>query len=411
MPSITKRFVDAAASGRHYDDKLPGFGLYVGASGAKSYFFEYRPGRGRGIQKRRISIGRHGAPWTPEKARDKALGYLVGLREGRDPLDERKVAERGLDAARLVNAVVDEWLKRDQAGNRSRNEVERVMRREVLPIWGARSIEDIRKRDIIALIDGIADRGAPIMANRTLAHVKRLFRWAAARDIIEADRAAHVEKPAPETKRDRVLGDDEIAMIWDAASTMGFPFGPAVRLLVLTAARREEIFGLSWSEVDQGSAAIRLPAERAKTKEGRMIPLSPVALGLLDELPRFVGGDYVFGQGGQAPFANVGHAKARLDGMIAEARDEPMPAWRLHDIRRTVATGLQRLGTRLEVIEAVLGHVSGSRAGIVGIYQRHRFEDEARGALVAWGERVKKLVGADPGAAVVPFGIRRLTCS
>jgi integrase len=241
------------------------------------------------------------------------------------------------------------------------------------------------------------------MGNRTLAHIKRLCRWASARDIIEGDPAVHVEKPAPETKRDRVLTDEELAMIWGAASRMGFPFGPAVHLLVLTAARREEIFGLSWREIDRESAAIRVPSERAKSKEGRMIPLSPAALGLLDQLPRFVDGDYVFGQGGKAPFANVGHAKARLDRIIAEARAAPMPAWRLHDLRRTVATGLQRLGTRLEVIETVLGHVSGSRAGIVGIYQRHRFEGEARAALVAWGEYVVRLALPGRGATVVPF--------
>jgi integrase len=327
MPSITKRFVDAAAPGRHYDDKLPGFGLYVGASGARSYFLEYRPGRGRGVHKRRISIGRHGAPWTPQSARDKAIEYLTGVRDGRDPLAEREVTERGPDPARLVSTVVDEWLRRDQAGNRSRNEVERVMRREVLPLWGARPIEDIRKRDIIALVDGVADRGAKIMANRTLAHVKRLFRWAVARDIIESDPAAHVEKPALESRRDRVLTDDELATIWGAAGAMGFPFGSAVQLLVLTAARREEIFGLSWREVDSDGAAIRLPAERAKTKEGRAIPLSPLALSVVHELPRFAGGEFVFGHGGQAPFANVGHAKARLDRVIAEARGEPMPGW------------------------------------------------------------------------------------
>jgi integrase len=290
MPSITKRFVDAAAPGRHYDDKLPGFGLYVGASGARSYFLEYRPGRGRGVHRRRISIGKHGAPWTPQTARDKAIEYLTAVRDGHDPLAEREATGRAPDSARLVSTVVAEWLKRDQAGNRSRSEVERVMRREVLPVWGARQIEVIRKRDIIALIDGIADRGAKIMANRTLAHVKRLFRWAAARDIIESDPAAHVEKPAPETRRERVLADEELATIWGAAGAMGFPFGPAVHLLVLTAARREEIFGLSWREVDLDSAAIRLPAERAKTKEGRTIALSPVALSLLAELPRFRGG-------------------------------------------------------------------------------------------------------------------------
>jgi integrase len=352
MPSIIKRFVDAASPGRHYDDKLPGFGLYVGASGARSYFFEYRPGRGRGVQKRRISIGKHGAPWTPQTARDKALEFLAAVRNGRDPLAERAAAERGPDRSRLVSAIVEEWLRRDQAKNRSRAEVERVMRREVLPHWGERPIEEIRKSDVIALIDGIADRGSPIMANRTLAHVKRMFRWATARDTIESDPAAHVERPAPETKRERVLDDSELAEVWRAAGAMAFPFGPAVQLLILTAARREEIVGLSWREVNLEDGVIRLPAERAKAKEGRVIPLSPMAMEVLDKLPRFADGDYVFGLDGRMPFGNVGHSKARLDAAIHRARRkaiaeaggdaeraQPMPAWRLHDIRRTVATG------------------------------------------------------------------------
>lgn len=198
------------------------------------------------MQKRRISIGRHGAPWTPQAARDKALEHLAAVKDGRDPLAEREALRRPPDRSRLVSAVVEEWLKRDQVGNRSRDEVERVMRREVLPLWGERPMGDVRKRAIITLVDGIADRGAPIMANRTLAHVKRLFRWAAARDIIESDPATHVEKPAQETRRDRVLSDGELAAVWRAAEAVGYPFGSAVQLLVLTAARREEVLGLSW---------------------------------------------------------------------------------------------------------------------------------------------------------------------
>jgi integrase len=406
MPSITKRFVDAATPGRHYDDRLAGFGLYVGAGGTRSYFFEYRPGRGRSVQKRRISIGKHGAPWTPQSARERALQYLAMVKDGRDPLAERDAAERGHDSSRLLSAVVEEWLKRDQAKNRSLREVARIMRREVLPIWGDRPIEDIRKRDIIVLIDGIADRGAKIMANRTLAHIKRLFRWAAGRDIIDSDPAAHVEKTAPETKRERVLTDDELADVWRGAEAIGYPFGPALQLLTLTGARREEIFGLRWCEIDLEGAAIRLPAERSKMKEGRAIPLSPFALALLSSLPRFVGGDQVFGLDGYRPFANIGHAKARLDRLLAATRGQALPAWRIHDLRRSTATGLQRLGARLEVIEAVLGHVSGSRGGIVGLYQRHRFEEEARAALVAWGEHVARLLSPHHGAAVVPL-VRR----
>ncbi len=398
MPAINKRFVDSAALGRHYDDKLPGFGLYVGKSGTRSYFLEYRPGHGRAVAKRRITIGRHGAPWTPAQARNKALELLAIVKAGRDPLDEREMS----GAPKVVD-VVEEWLKRDQGQNRSLREVERVMKHDVLPAWGKRPIDEIRKRDVIALIDSIADRGAPIMANRTLAHVKRLLKWAASRDIVESDPAAHVEKVAPETKRERVLTDDELALIWKAADEMGYPFGDAVQMLILTGARREEIFGLSWSEVDWQTEVIRLPASRSKSNMGRIIPLPSPALDLLSKLPRFEDGDIVFSFTGKKRFDNVGRAKPRLDKAIAERDGNPIDPWRLHDIRRTVATGLQRLGVRLEVIETVLGHVSGSRAGIVGTYQRHKFVDEAKLALQTWGKHLQGLIHDEGVTTVVQF--------
>ena len=225
------------------------------------------------------------------------------------------------------------------------------------------------------------------MANRVLAHVKRLLKWAASRDIIENDPAAHVEKVTPEVKRDRVLTDDELASVWKAAEQIGYPFGNAVQMLILTGARREEIFSLSRTEID--GDVIRLPAERSKVKEGRTIPLSPQALALLRDLPRFDQGDVVFSFTGEKRFDNVGRAKPRLDKLITPA----LPPWRLHDIRRTVATGMQRLAVQLEVIETVLGHVSGSRTGVVGIYQRHQFEDEAKAALSVWAEHVATITG------------------
>jgi integrase len=402
MPAINKRFVDSADQGRHYDDKLPGFGIYVGKSGTRSYFLEYRPGYGRSVAKRRISIGRHGAPWTPIQARDKALELLAVVKAGGDPLDERDMS-----GAPKVADVVEEWLQRDQGKNRSRKEVERVMRHDVLPAWGKRSIDEIRKRDVIALIDSIADRGAPVMANRTLAHVKRLLKWSAGRDIIESDPAAHVEKVAPEIKRERVLADDELVLIWQAAEEMGYPFGKAVQMLVLTGARREEIFGLTWPETDLQDEVIRLPALRSKSKTSRMIPLSQPALDLLRDQPRFENGDFVFSFTGKKRFDNVGRAKPRLDKAIAERAGDPIPPWRLHDIRRTVATGLQRLGVRLEVIETVLGHVSGSRAGIVGTYQRHRFDAEASSALQAWGSYVTNLAVPRHNERVLQFARQR----
>jgi integrase len=399
MPNITKRFVDGATPGRWYDDKLAGFGLYVGATGARTYFFEYRPARGRAVAKRRISIGKHGSPWTPETARAQAHEYSIAVRQGRDPLDERAKRDAGPDHARLVEAVFQEWLRRDQAANRSCAEVERIMRREVLPWLGARDIAAVRKRDIIELVDSVMDRGAPILANRVLAHTKRMFRWAAGRDIIDVDPAAHIERPSPERARDRVLGDDELVSIWRASAQIGGPFGAGIRLLIATGARREEIFGLRWSEIDGNDLApvVRLPAERSKVGEARVIPLSPLAMQVIEGLPR--AGSFAVSTTGAVPFSNISKNKRALDD-ASGVRD-----WRIHDIRRTVATGLQRLGVRLEVIEAVLGHVSGTRAGVVGVYQRHKFEDEAREALKLWAAHIERQLSGHPGAEVVAFRI------
>jgi len=216
--------------------------------------------------------------------------------------------------------VVEDWLKRDQAGNRSRDSVERIMRREVLPSLGARPFAEVRKRELIALVEGVMDRGVPSMANRVLAHVKRLFSWAASRDLIETDPAAHIERPGEVVRRDRVLSDPELVAVWRAAEGVGGPFGAGVRLLIATGARREEVFACEWAEIDAEHACIRLPPARNKVKEPRVIPLSPLALKVLDELPRL--GRFVVSTRGDKAFANAGHAKAKLDATIARQRAE-----------------------------------------------------------------------------------------
>ncbi|MEZ5860069.1 MAG: tyrosine-type recombinase/integrase [Geminicoccaceae bacterium] len=266
---------------------------------------------------------------------------------------------------------------RDQAGNRTATEVARIMEREVLPYIGDGDLASIRKRDIIEIIDRVADRGATVRANRVLAWMRRFLNWCAARDLIDANPAQFVEKPSRETRRERVLDDGEIDLIWRALDASPQPFRDGLRLLILTAAMRDEIFGARWSELDEAGRCLKLPAERSKSGTARIIPLSPPALAIVEALPRFgANADrWLLTRCGKKPFSNFGHNKTALDGAA------PLPDWRLHDLRRTAATGMQRLGFRLEVIEAALGHVGGSRAGIVGVYQRHAFHDETREAL------------------------------
>jgi integrase len=293
-------------------------------------------------------------------------------------------------------SVAREWLQRDQAKNRTVHQVTKVVDGEMIPVWGHRPFAEIGRRDILDLVDSIADRGSVIMARRMQGYVHRLFKWAVARGIVDANPAAGLPKPGAETRRDRVLTDDEIVGVWRAADE--WPFGHIYRLLLLTGSRRGEIGDLKWAEI--AGEEIKLEGARTKSGTPHLIPLSKPARKLVKELPRIAGTDAVFG--GSKVAGVWDRAKARLDAKIEGMTGKPLPPWRIHDLPRTVATGLQKLGVNLQVIEAVLGHVSGSRSGVVGTYQRHSFDKEKAAALEAWGAHVVSLVeGKKPGRVVV----------
>jgi len=256
----------------------------------------------------------------------------------------------------------------------------------------------ITRRDVLELVDSVADRGALTMARRLHSHLHRLFRWAVGRGILEVNPMADLPKPGAAVKRDRVLDAGELKAVWRAAEKTAWPFGPAVWLLILTAARREEIGALRWSEIHGDE--IRLSAERSKSGEARTIPLSSTALALIQDLPR--AGEYVFSANGSG-LGGWSKAKRAIDATAAEMNGGPLSPWRLHDIRRTTATGLQRLGVGLQVVESVLGHVSGSRAGIVGVYQRHQFETEKRQALEAWADEIVRITSGKVHFASATF--------
>jgi integrase-like protein len=187
--------------------------------------------------------------------------------------------------------------------------------------------------------------------------------------------------------------------VWKAAEKTAWPFGPAIRLLTLTAARREEIGALRWSEIHGDE--IRVPGERSKSGEPRVIPLSPAAAELIKSLPRH--GEHVFTTNGTTAISGWAKAKRALDAAAAEFHGQPLEPWRVHDIRRTAATGLQRLGVGLQVIESVLGHIGGSRAGVVGVYQRHRFDAEKRSALEAWAREIERIAGSKRALTAEPL--------
>jgi integrase len=311
---------------------------------------------------------------------------------GGDPQRD-KMAERAatLTPVRTVKAIVDEFLKRhtdEKSGERWAAETRRILDRDILPSIGDMAAAEVGKAEIHGVLDRIMDRGSPISANRVLAVLKKLFRWSLGRGYIDRDPCSGISKPSDEAKRDRVLDAAELAGIWRSAESMAYPFGVAVRLLILTGARREEVGAMRWGEIDLAAKAWTLPGERTKNGVEHVVPLSDLALSILERVPRLGRHDgFVFTTTGKTAVSGWSKAKMTLDAATG------VPDWRLHDLRRTVATGLAGLGVSMPVVEKILNHVSGSFGGVAGVYQRHAFAAEKRDALDKWAARVAQIVG------------------
>jgi integrase len=409
------------------DGRVQGLYFVLQPSGAKSWAVRYRVA---GAPKK-LTIGPYPAVdlATARRRAQEALGDVAG---GKDPAAAKQAsratarAERADDDKR-VERVAEAFIKRHvklsgKVGAAWGAEIERLFKVEILPRIGAKRIGDVRKNDILAILDAIVDRGSPITANRTLAVLKKFFNWAAdARGLIVVSPCKGIEAPAAETSRDRVLSDDEIRAAWRAFDEVGWPFGPIAKLLLLTGARRSEIAEATWSEIDLAAKTLTLPGSRTKNGEPHVIPLSDAAaVEIIDTLKRIEGkAGLVFtttGASAVSGFSSFMQAAERT--MAAELRKaaiergepakvEAPKRWVLHDLRRTVATNLQKLGVRLEVTEAVLNHTSGSRAGIVGVYQRHEYAEEKRAALDAWARRLEAIVTGAAAANVIELSTAR----
>src|SRR5262249_52759035 len=272
------------------------------------------------------------------------------------------VAARADGAAWLVEA------SRESHGGpsnrpRTAREPGRLLRQQVLPRWGGRMVHEITRRDVLDALDRVVDGGAPIAANRVFAAVRKFFNWCVARDIIAASPCAGVKPPTAERARDRVLSDEELKLVWQAAGKVGSPFGPLVKLLALTGQRRDEVARMRWDELDLDACLWTLPPVRTKNDKPHDVPLSAAAITVLKTVPRVTDSPFVLTTNGAAPASGYSKNKRRLDAQLPA----DMPSWRLHDLRRTAASGMARLGINLPVIEKVLNHASGSFAGIVSV--------------------------------------------
>jgi integrase len=411
MPTkkLTDLFVERVkppARGRveYFDASFGGLALRVSDGGHKSWSLHFRIG-GR---LRRYTIGTYPAI-KPADARRRAQHALDRLRDGIDPIEEKR-AGRLASPARNLGELVRDYLerkKRNVAANTYRV-TSHTFDRDILPILGRMSIKTITRADVNHVIDEVLARGSDVHANRVLARLRAFFNWAVERGEVAASPLVGMKLPTKERPRDRVLSDDEMRWLWKACEAVEFPFGPLTKLLLLTAQRRNEVAGMEWPEVDFKNRTWIEPREKTKNDRTHEVQLSGPAIELLRSIPR-ISENFIFTSSGEKPVSGFSHAKRRLDqAMLAAKRDElgadcdPIPHWTLHDLRRTGATGMARLNFLPHFVDKILNHTSGTIRGVAAVYNRFEYLEERRAALEAWGQFIENLVSPTP-SNVVPL--------
>jgi integrase len=400
---FTDRFLKAikpAEAGKRviiWDAQIPGFGIRVtdkstGDNKGSFVLVTRFPGSDNPAPRR---IGDYPA-LSLAKARQTAREWREDIRQGIDPRvkEERRRREEERRRADTFGVAFESYAEERLGRLRTGAEVQRAIERHALPAWGSRPISEIRRADVKDLIRGI-HKSAPIAGNRTLAYLKTFFAWAAGEELIEASPAGAVKPLADEIKRDRVLADAEIRAVWQACGELG-AFGRAFRFMLATGQRRTEVGGMTWAEIDRAQRLWVLPRERTKADRAHEVPLSDLALSIADECPKL--NQFVFSTGRATPISGWSKAKAALD---EKAKIAP---WRLHDLRRTCATHMAKLGTDRIVISKILNHAEG---GVTGIYDRHARDPEKRIAMARWGERLQTIVGGTDDGNVVSLATAR----
>jgi integrase len=357
----------------HPDTKVTGLRLRVGSGGTKTWIFRARAG-GRTINKK--------------------LGTYPGMKLA----DAREAALKAVEAVarsgsaevleRTFGALAQHWIKHvAKPKNDSWKNQERALERHVLPRWRDRKVADIRRAEVRDLVEGLEVK---VLPNRVLTLVKTIFRFALSRDWIDYSPAEGIGKPRVERSRDRVLTVADVAAIWKAAEHLGYPFGPYIRLLCLAGQRRTEVASMRWLDVDLDTANWTIPAALTKSERKHAVPLSPLAVATLESLPRL--GEYVFTTDGRTHMSNFAKIKGRLDTYLAAAGMTLEP-WRLHDLRRSAATHMVRLGIREEVVGRVLNHAA---TGITArVYALHSYAPEKREALNTWAAELERITTAE----------------
>jgi integrase len=365
-----------------FDEGLPGFGLRVRSGGKRTWVIQYRVGKGQ----RRVTLGTT-STLNADDARKRARKALSKVHLGHDPQLEK--GEARAQAATTLASIAERYLE-ERAAKRLKPKTLSEVTRALRGHWKSLHrlpLTKITRANVAGELGRITKEHGPVAANRSRAYLSTLFVWAIGEGLADANPVIGTNKATDEIARDRVLNDDELRLVWLHAGNGDY--GMIVRLLMLLGQRREEVAAMRWSELDLDKRLWRLGSERTKNALPHDVPLPDAAVDLLTSQKKRPGRDLVFGEG-TGPFQGWSKAKSALDKRLhAAGMTSP---WRLHDLRRTVATRMADLGVQPHVIEAVLNHISGHKAGVAGIYNRSTYAAEKSAALTLWSDHVITLV-------------------
>jgi len=369
-----------------FDDAMPGFGFRLRSTNGelvrKSWVVQYR----RAGRTRRLLLG-SAEVLGAEQARAAAKKALGAIALGKDPQAE-KATRRAKDRFAL-RAIVDDYLKAKQGAVRPRTftESERYLTGPYFKPLHSMPVDQIARRDIAARLLVISRDAGLVTASRARSALSSLFAWAMGEGLVEANPVIGTNQPKTPPSRDRVLDDAELAAVWRACSDDNF--GRIVRLLMLTGQRRTEVGGIAWSEIDLDRGTWTIPAARTKNHREHSLPLSALAVQVIESVWKRVGRRSLFGERSDNGFTGWAQSKVVLDKRLGSQ----VRPWTLHDLRRSVATGMATFGVQPHVIEAVLNHYGGFRAGVSGTYNRGLYEREMRAALALWADHLRTIIG------------------
>ena len=370
----------------YWDTLTPGFGVRVGEGGRKAFVVMTRVDG----QLRRFTLKPTYPQLSLADARKQAEKIVKDAQVGLDPAAAKLAERKAAQALRrnTFGAVAAAFMQDFAKNHRTRDEMQRKIDVELLPHWRDRPIASITRGDVKSLLREKAHDGG-YAANRLLALVSKIFTWALDEEIIQSSPAVRLPRLCKEEERERVLSADEIRVLWGAFTELGYPFGDLYKMMLLTAQRRGEVASMRWSQIVPGSWS--LPAAKAKTAAGHLVPLSSLAREVLDGLPMM--GEHLFVARKDAPLQGWSKSKARLDRIVK--LDEP---WQIEDMRRTAATHMRSLGIDRLVVSKILNH---AESGITKVYDRFSADPEKAAALERWANRIKIIIGAKPEQNVV----------